>query len=97
MAPVRLMLLGKPHCSLCDAAREVVEDVIDELDGRLSFQFTELDVNADPDVKARYRHDIPVLRIDGIDAFRHRIEHERLLARLLHGTPAPLETTQDRP
>ena len=42
----------------------------------------------------RYRLDIPVLRIDDTDAFKHRIDYDRLVARLLHGTPAPLEATQ---
>ena len=38
--------------------------------------------------------DFPVLRIDDTDAFKHRIDYDRLVARLLHGTPAPLEATQ---
>lgn len=94
MVTVRLTLFGKPRCGLCEHAREVVEDVVDDLDGTVRIEFAEVDVNGDPSLKERYRLDIPVLRIDDTDAFKHRIDYDRLVARLLHGTPAPLEATQ---
>ncbi len=91
MVHVRFTLYGKAHCGLCDHAREVVEDVIDDLYDTLSCTLDEVDITTDDALRARFRLDIPVLEIDGIPAFRHRIDYDRLVARLLHGTPAPLE------
>lgn len=88
---MHLVLYGKPRCSLCDHAREVVEDVLDDLHGRLDATFEEVDVRTDEALLARFRHDIPVLMIDGREAFKHRVDEARLTARLVHGVPAPLE------
>ena len=88
---VRLTLYEKQHCSLCDAAREVVEDVQDDLHGRLELVLERVDIRADPVLFERFRYDVPVLAIDGRPAFRHRVDPARLAARLVSGTPAPLE------
>jgi hypothetical protein len=88
---VRLLLYEKSRCSLCDAAREVVEDVQDELAETHPTTLTRIDIRHDPLLFARFRHDVPVLAIDDRPAFRHRVDPARLRARLVSGTPAPLE------
>lgn len=88
---MQLVLYGKARCSLCDHAREVLEDVLDELDGQVAVTVAHVDITTDEALRLRYRHDVPVLAIDGRDAFRHRIDPVRLRARLADGTPAPLE------
>ena len=92
MEVIRLTLYGKAHCGLCDHAREVVEDVIDDLDGRLQCTLDEVDITSYDALRARFRLDIPVLSIDEKPVFRHRVEYDALVARLLHGTPTPLES-----
>jgi hypothetical protein len=39
----------------------------------LLYDLEEIDINSDPELLARYRYDIPVLVIEGIEAFRHRL------------------------
>lgn len=90
-AVIELILYEKAHCSLCDAAREVVEDVQDALAGSVPTTLARVDIREDPMLFERFRYDVPVLAIDGRPAFRHRVEFERLRARLVSGTPAPLE------
>ena len=89
---MRLILYGKKPCSLCDLARAVVEDVIDELPDPRAVTFEQVDIRAgDEALFLRYRHDVPVLVIDGSEAFRHRVDGDRLRARLVGGVPGPLE------
>jgi glutaredoxin len=61
----QLVLYGKAGCHLCDDARAVVADVRT----RREFDLTEVDVSLDPALHARYGERIPVVTIDGIEAF----------------------------
>jgi len=73
-----LVLIGKPGCHLCEVMRGVVAPVAAELGLALS----ERDVRSDPDLDALYRHDIPVLLLDGREVARHRVTAADLRARL---------------
>ncbi len=94
MPEQELVLYGKPHCSLCDHAREAVEDVLDDLAGRVAATLRQVDIRSDEALFARYRHDVPVLASGGADWFRHRVDPALLAARLLSGEPTPLERTR---
>ncbi|HWD84611.1 MAG TPA: glutaredoxin family protein [Solirubrobacteraceae bacterium] len=61
----RVTLYGRPGCCLCDDAREVIERVR----RRLAFDLQEHDIEADEDLLRRYLERIPVVAIDGRDAF----------------------------
>jgi len=63
------------HGSILDVLEEVRRDQPFELEVR--------DIASDPDWFAAYRHDIPVLTIDGVEAFRHRVTAAALRAALL--------------
>jgi glutaredoxin len=58
-------LYGKAGCHLCDDAKQVVEQV------RKSrpFAYTEVDVSLDPVLHARYGERIPVISVNGEEAF----------------------------
>ena len=58
-------LYGKAGCCLCDDARHVIEQV---RAGR-PFGYTEVDVSLDPVLHARYGERIPVVAVDGDEAF----------------------------
>jgi glutaredoxin-like protein DUF836 len=73
-----LVLIGKPGCHLCEVMRDVVAPVAAELGLALS----ERDVRSDPEIDALYRHDIPVLLLDGREVARHRVTAADLRARL---------------
>ena len=69
---VRVVLYTKPVCGLCDEMKVVMESAgCDEL-----YTLEEVDIEKDAELFARYRYDIPVLLIDGVEAFRHRLNAE---------------------
>ena len=73
-----LVLYGKAGCHLCDDARAVIYDVR----SRREFELKEVDVSLDPVLHARYGERIPVVAVDGVDAFElglSALELERLL------------------
>ena len=71
-------LFGKAGCCLCDEAREVVEAVRRTHD----FDLTEVDVSLDPALHRRYGERIPVITIDGEEAFELRVDADELRSRL---------------
>jgi glutaredoxin len=74
-------LYGKPGCCLCDDARAAVAAARREHD----FELREVDVSLDPGLERDYGERIPVLDIDGDEAFELGVEAEelrRLLSRV---------------
>ena len=55
--PAKLTLIVREGCHLCDDMRDALAAFRQELD----YCWTELDVDADPDLLARYHVDVPVL------------------------------------
>jgi hypothetical protein len=73
-----VVLYGKAGCCLCDDARAVIADVR----SRRPFELTEMDVSLDPVLNARYGERIPVVAVDGVEAFElgvNAAELERML------------------
>jgi len=63
---VRLTLLSKPGCHLCDTARDAVTEVIAQL-GAVASAVTveELSILDDPELNERYWDEIPVVLVNG--------------------------------
>lgn len=79
-------IYSKPNCCLCDQAKAVLERVRE----RIPFELVEEDIRADPSLFAAFRYDIPVVIIDGHQAFKLRLEEgevEEYLRRVVDGTP----------
>lgn len=86
MALVKLTLLGKPGCHLCDDARGVVADVMAALAGdpdAPALALEERSILDDPTLFDKYVEDIPVLMIDGKVHTYWRVDPERLTTSLL--------------
>jgi glutaredoxin len=73
--PVRLALLTRERCHLCDVAKEALERVARATGER----WREIDVDSDPDVQAEYWDRVPVIMLDGKEHGYGRVEEERLL------------------
>jgi glutaredoxin len=71
-------LYGKPGCHLCEEARGVVVAARDER----GFDLEEVDVSVDPVLHARYGERIPVVTIDGEEAFEYHVDPAGLRERL---------------
>jgi hypothetical protein len=74
----RLTLYGKPGCCLCDEARAEVEAAR----ALHPFELTEVDVSVDPRLWSAYGERIPVLEIDGEEAFELHVDRSELARRL---------------
>ncbi len=74
----QLVLYTKPGCHLCDEMkREMQRAGCAEL-----YALAEVNIETDSDLLKQYRYEIPVLLIDGVEAFRHRLRAEDFKARL---------------
>jgi len=58
----RVLLLTRPGCHLCEAARDTVAAVA----GRLGVAWAERRIDGDPELLARHSEEVPVLLVDGI-------------------------------
>ena len=65
----RIILYSKPGCHLC----EVMKEEMAKADCADLYQLEEINIESNAELSTRYRHDIPVLTIDGVEAFRHRL------------------------
>lgn len=74
----RVVLLGRPGCHLCDAAREVVVRVT----GELGVSWSEQSIDDDPELLRRYAEQIPVTFVDGRRHDFWRVDETRLRAAL---------------
>lgn len=68
----KVTVYSKPNCHLCDEAKRAIHEA--GCEGQ--FIFEEVNIESDPDLLERYRYDIPVIAIDGVEAFRHRVTSE---------------------
>ncbi len=73
-----ITLYGKAGCCLCDDARRVVEEVRDTR----PFELVEVDVSLDPVLHRRYGERIPVVAVDGEEAFEFAVDARELAERL---------------
>ncbi|TNJ36611.1 MULTISPECIES: glutaredoxin family protein [Prosthecochloris] len=72
---MRVTVYGKPGCHLC----EEVMPVIERLRGEYGFVLEEIDVTRDAELQERYRYQIPVICVDGREAFRYRVDEQEFM------------------
>ena len=72
---MRLTLLTRPGCHLCDVAKEAM----DRISSRTGEQWVEIDITNDPALEDEYGMRIPVVLLDGKEHGYWRVEEERLL------------------
>ena len=65
----QVTLYTRPGCHLCDEAKEAM------LAARCESEYTlrEINIDLDPELTRRYGWDIPVVVINGVETFRHRL------------------------
>jgi len=76
---IRLTLYGRADCHLCHEMRLVVDEVVRDFEG---MDVVEVDVDGDPALVRAYGDDVPVLCVNGVRAFEHRVDATALRARL---------------
>jgi len=81
-----VVLYGRPGCCLCDEAREVVLRVR----ARHAFELVERNIEADESLLRAYLERIPVITIDGVEAFELFVDEGELTRRVNNARPAGL-------
>ena len=78
-AKVQVSIYSKPGCHLCDEAKEAIRAA--GCDDRITL--TEINIESDSELMSKYRYDIPVIAINGVEAFMHRIDPTEFRERIL--------------
>ncbi len=73
---VRVVLYTKPGCGLCEEMKEEMSNA-----GCIGlYTLEEIDIESDPELFARYQYEIPVLCINGVEAFKHHLHADEFRA-----------------
>jgi len=74
----RVVIYSRPGCHLCEEAKKVIEasGYPDE------YTLEEINIESDGELLRRYRYDIPVIMINGEEAFRHRLTADEFRRKL---------------
>lgn len=71
-------LYTRAGCCLCDDAKRVIE----EARRRADFEFQELDIDLDPELRRRYNDEVPVIAINQVKAFKYKVTRDEFLKKL---------------
>ena len=82
---VRVVLYSKPGCHLCEEMKAAMA----QADCAGLYTLEEINIESDPALLARYRNEIPVLCINGIEAFKYRLLVDEFRARLVSSGGKP--------
>ena len=74
----RVTLYTRTGCHLCDEARRVIDRVCADL----GEAFEEVDIDADPVLRARFTEEVPVTFVDGRQHDFWRVDETRLRSAL---------------
>ena len=66
---ITIEVMTKKDCSLCDEAKEIIEQVIAEIPAELKMT----DIESDPELFERYQEKIPVVLINGEESFVYKV------------------------
>jgi glutaredoxin len=73
-----LTLYGRAWCHLCEDMRAALEPLLAEFGAHVDV----IDVDADPDLEARYNELVPVLVCDGVELCHYHLDEVRVRAAL---------------
>jgi glutaredoxin len=87
-AKPQVIIYSRPGCHLCDEAKQAIADAgcSDE------YTLAEINIESDPNLLQLYQFDIPVITINGVEAFRHRLTSAAFRERLLSSERTPFPT-----
>jgi glutaredoxin len=74
----RVIVYSRPGCHLCDEAKAAIQN------SNCSEHYTleEVNIESDDELLKKYKYDIPVVTIDGEEAFRHRVDPQEFKIRV---------------
>ena len=78
---VPVTVYTREDCSLCEVARETIEEVADGLDVAIDLRM--VDVDEDPELAEEYGERVPYVLVDGHPAFKYEVDERDLRLKLL--------------
>ena len=73
-----VIIYSRPGCHLCDEAKTSIRNAgIDD-----QFTLEEINIESDDELLRKYKYDIPVITIDGIESFIHRVDPKEFRTRI---------------
>jgi glutaredoxin len=69
-APRDVTIYSRPGCHLCEEAKQQIAPVLKEFGARL----TEINIDEDSELRARYDYDVPVIFLGARKAVKHRVD-----------------------
>lgn len=69
-SPRDVTLYSRPGCHLCEEAKAQIAPLLKEFGARL----TEVNIDEDPDLRARYDYDVPVIFLGTRKVAKHRVD-----------------------
>ena len=75
----RVTLYTRAGCCLCDQAKQVLA----EARRRADFDFEELDIDRDPELRRQYNDQVPVVAINRVKAFKYKVDRDEFLKKLV--------------
>ena len=76
-----VIVYSRKGCHLC----EIVKESLVKLHKRGGFQWRDVDVDSDPDLRRQYNDQVPVVFINGRKAFKYRMDEQEFLRKLSSG------------
>jgi len=74
----KVTLYTRANCCLCEDAKRVLMAARD----RAEFDYEEVDIDGDAELARRYNDEVPVIAIDGVKAFKYRLDMKEFLKKL---------------
>ena len=74
----RVTLYTRSGCCLCDKAKEHLR----RASRHANFELEEIDIDSDPELRALYNDEVPVLAINGKKAFKFHVDEQAFLKTL---------------
>jgi len=69
-APRDATIYSRPGCHLCEEAKAQIAPLLKAVSARL----TEINIDEDPDLRARYDYDVPVIFLGARKVAKHRVD-----------------------
>jgi glutaredoxin len=79
MSKAHVIIYSRPGCHLCDEAKAAI------LSAGCSDQFVldEINIESSDELLTKYRYDIPVITIDGVETFIHRVTPQEFREKII--------------
>ena len=92
MSAVEVTLYTRRNCALCDEAKSAIGEASSRFGIRVAMH--EVDIDRDPALRAQFTNDVPVVYVNGCEAFRHRVDPGEFAAYVRRGVAPPVNSAR---